>query len=450
MIKKIIYFFFFLIFTFIVGCSFDDKTGIWTGGKKERKRLSEIEKDQKRILDTVKLYSSEDLYTKELHTVKSIVLSEPKKNLSWEMHGMNLQNFFGHIYMSGVENIFLKKKIGKNKFSIFKNLTTPLVFNNNIIFADDTGTIFSIDLRGKINWKKNIYKKKYKKVYKNLTFSIYKNNIYIADNIGFIYKINSANGEVVWIKNHGIPLKSNIKIFKDNIFLINQDNRLLCLNVDKGSLVWDVRSVSSFIKSQSFLSLAISKDEDLIILNSSGDLVKLKTDNGRIYWTLSALGSFFAHDTDFFRSSNIVLVDNDIIFSTSTTTFSFNLINGQFNWQAEIGSINTPIIDGNNIFLMTDNGYFINLNRKNGKIIWSTNILKILKKKKQITKIAGYILGSSKVYIVTQNGYLIICSANSGQIESFKKIGDTIYTNPIISNGSLYILTENSKIIGFN
>ena len=450
MIKKIIYFSFFLIFTFIVGCSFDDKTGIWAGSKKERKRLSEIEKEQKKIVDTVKLYSSEDLHIKELHTVKNIVLSEPKRNLSWEIPGKNLQNFFGHIYISGVENIFLKKKIGKNKFSIFKNLSTPLVFNNNIIFADDTGTIFSINPRGKINWKKNIYKKKYKKVYKNLTFSIYKNNIYIADNIGFIYKINSTNGEVVWIKNHGIPLKSNIKIFKDNIFLINQDNRLLCLNVDKGSLVWDVRSVSSFIKSQSFLSLAISKDEDLIILNSSGDLVKLKTDNGRIYWTLSALGSFFAHDTDFFRSSNIVLVDDDIIFSTSTTTFSFNLINGQFNWQAEIGSINTPIIDGNNIFLMTTNGYFVNLNRKNGKIIWATNTLKILKKKKQITKIAGYIFGSSKVYIVTQNGYLIICSANSGQIESFKKIGDTINTNPIISNGSLYILTENSKILGFN
>ena len=450
MIQKIIYLFFFLIFTLIAGCSFDDKTGIWSGTQKEKKRLSEIEKEQKKIIDIVKLYSSEDLYKDELQAVKNIVLSEPKKNSSWKMSGMNLQNFFGHIYISGVENIFLKKKIGKNKFSIFKNLSSPLVFDNNIIFADDTGTIFSVDQRGKINWKKNIYKKTYKKVYKNLTFSIYKNNIYIADNIGFIYKINFTNGEVVWIKNHGIPFRSNIKIFKDKIFLINQDNRLLCLNVEKGSLVWDVRSVSSFIKSQSFLSLAISKNEDLVILNSSGDLVKIKSDNGKIYWTLSALGSFFAHDTDFFRSSNVVLVDNDIIFSTSTTTFSFNLITGQYNWESEIGSINTPIIDGNNIFLVTVNGYFVNLNRKNGKVIWSTNILKILKKKKQFTKIAGYILGSNKVYAVTQNGYLIICSANSGQVESFKKIGDTINSNPIISNGSLYVLAENSKIIGFN
>ena len=152
MTKKIIYLFFFLIFTFIAGCSFGDKTGIWKGSEKEKKRLSEIEKEQKKIIDIVKLYSSEGLYTKELHTVKNIVLSEPKKNLSWEMPGLNLQNFFGHIYISGIENIFLKKKIGKNKFSLFKNLSSPLVFDNNIIFADDTGTIFSIDPRGKINW----------------------------------------------------------------------------------------------------------------------------------------------------------------------------------------------------------------------------------------------------------------------------------------------------------
>ena len=450
MIKKKIYLFFFLIFTFIFGCSFDDKTGIWSGSEKEKKKLSEIEKEQKKIVNTVKLYSSENLYTKELHTIKNIVLSEPKKNLSWEMPGMNLQNFFGHLYVSGVENIFLKKKIGKNKFSISKNLSSPLVFDNNIFFADDTGTIFSIDQRSKINWKKNIYKKTYKKIYKTLTFSIYKNKIYVADNIGFIYKINATNGEVVWIKNHGIPLRSNIKIFKDNIFVINQDNRLLCLNVDKGSLIWDIRSVSSFIKSQSFLSLAISKDEDLIILNSSGDLVKLKTNNGKIYWTLSTIGSFFAHDTDFFRSSNIVLVDNDIIFSTSTATFSFDLINGQFNWQAEIGSLNTPIIDGNNIFLVSNNGYFINIDRKSGKIIWSTNILKVLKKKKQQTNIMGFVMGSGKIYAVSLNGYLIICSAVSGNVEYFKKIGDTITASPIINNGSLYILTEKFRILGFN
>ena len=33
---------------------------------------------------------------------------------------------------------------------------------------------------------------------------------------------------------------------------------------------------------------------------------------------------------------------------------------------------------------------------------------------------------------------------------SFKKIGDPIASSPIISDGSLYVFTENSRILGFN
>ena len=76
--------------------------------------------------------------------------------------------------------------------------------------------------------------------------------------------------------------------------------------------------------------------------------------------------------------------------------------------------------------------------------------LKILKKKKRNTQISGFIMGSGKIYATTLNGYLIVCSANSGKIEFFKKIGGQIAAEPIISNGSLYIFTENSRILGFN
>ena len=64
--------------------------------------------------------------------------------------------------------------------------------------------------------------------------------------------------------------------------------------------------------------------------------------------------------------------------------------------------------------------------------------------------ITGFVLGSDKIYSITLNGYLIISSAESGQVEYFVKIGHTLTTSPIISNGSIYILTENSRIFGFN
>ena len=452
MIKKKKYSFFVLLTSLIllISCSLDNKTGIWSGSEEEQKRISELKREQKKLLEVVKIYSSENFYSEEVFSAKKISLSQPKKNSSWQMSGLNLQNFIGNIYLPYTNNNFLKKKIGKNKFTISKIRTTPLIYNKNIIFADNAGTIFSIRQNGKLNWKKNIYKKTYKKIYKNLSFSTEDNIVFVSDNVGFIYAVEVDTGKLIWVKNHGIPIKSNIKIFDKKIFLINQDNRLLCFDAKDGSIVWDVRSISSFIKTQNFLAMAISKEGDLLMLGSSGDLIKVNAISGKVYWSLNTTNSMLAHDTDFFKSSDIVIADNDIIFSTSSFIFSYNLGTGYFNWQKNIGSKNTPIIDGNNIFVVSDDGYFINLERSSGKVIRSTNILKVLKKKKQNTHITGFIMGSGKIYAVSMNGYLIVCSAASGKVKYFKKIADAIYVPPIISDGSLYILTSKPKILGFN
>ena len=441
---------FFLIFILLSNCSFDDKTGIWGGSEKEKRRISELEKEQKQIIDIERVYSSENIYNDEIPLTKGISLSKSKKNQSWQMSGLNHQNFLGNIYLSGTDNIFLKKKIGKNKFSISNIAASILAFKNNIILSDDVGTIFSINANGNINWKKNIYKKIYKKVNKNLVLAIYKNYIYVADNIGFVYAIDLDNGKINWIKNYAIPIKSNIKIFNDKIYLIDQDNKIFSLNIKDGTRIWDVLSISSFIKSQNLLSLAISKTGDLIILNSSADLYKIDGNTGEVYWYSNTLGSLLPDATDFFISSEIVIIDDEIIFSAGPSIFSYNLNTGSINWEKKVSAVGTPIIDGENIFFTTSNGYFVIMNRVTGKIISSTNILKILKKKNRKTKITSFIMGSGKIYSVTLSGHLIVSSAISGKVEYFKKIGDPIITAPIINDGKLYILTENSRIIGLN
>ena len=129
---------------------------------------------------------------------------------------------------------------------------------------------------------------------------------------------------------------------------------------------------------------------------------------------------------------------------------SYNLNSGYLNWRTNVSSVATPIVDDGNIFFVTENGYFVIIDINSGKIISSTNILKILKERKRTTKITGFIMGSGKIYSVTLNGYLIISSSTSGKVENFKKIGSPITSVPIINNGKLFIYTEKSRILGFN
>ena len=157
-----------------------------------------------------------------------------------------------------------------------------------------------------------------------------------------------------------------------------------------------------------------------------------------------------AHATDFFKSSNIVIFNNDLIISSQSSIFSYDVPTGFLNWEQEVSSVGSPIVDGNNIFIVTENGYFVIIDKKSGDIISSNYILKVLKKKKRATEITGFIMGSGKIYSVTLNGYLIVSSGITGKVENFKKIGDQIVSPPVISDGKLYILTKKSRIIGFN
>ena len=73
MVKKLRILSFFLIIVLITHCSFDNKTGIWSSEKNEEKRVLNLEKQQKSVLDTVKLYSSENKYTKEIRVKKKLI-----------------------------------------------------------------------------------------------------------------------------------------------------------------------------------------------------------------------------------------------------------------------------------------------------------------------------------------------------------------------------------------
>ena len=439
-----------IVLILLNNCSFDTKTGIWGDSAKEKKRITELKKKQEEVIKVEKIFSSENIFNKEISLNKNINLSKTKNNLLWLMPNLNYQNFLGNIYLPGVDNIYLKKKIGKNKFSTYQSFSSILVSKSNIIFSDDTGTIFSISETGKVIWKKNIYKKAYKKIYKKLVFSIYESNIYVADNIGFVYSINLNEGKLLWIRNYEIPIKSNIKVFDNKIFLTNQDNKIFCLNTEDGSLIWNILSISSFIKSQNLLSLAITRQGDLIAITSSADIYKIKVQTGSVLWSRNTADSLYANATDFFVSSEIVIDEDSVIFSSGVNTFSLDLNNGNTNWKQQISSISAPIISGENIFVVTNDGYFAILDKNSGRIISSSNILKILKSKKQKTKVRSFIMGSDKIYSTTLNGFLIVSSATSGKPEYFKKIGETNISPLIINNGKLYMLNDDSKILILN
>ena len=81
MIKIIIIFIFLL-----TGCSFDSKTGIWDGLENDEKRVRSIENKQNRNVEIVQVYTSQNIFSKEIVPTVSITLTKPIKNTVLMLH----------------------------------------------------------------------------------------------------------------------------------------------------------------------------------------------------------------------------------------------------------------------------------------------------------------------------------------------------------------------------
>ena len=57
---------------------------------------------------------------------------------------------------------------------------------------------------------------------------------------------------------------------------------------------------------------------------------------------------------------------------------------------------------------------------------------------------SSFVLNAQEVF------FLHAVKVHEDRVESFEKIGDPIYAPPIIHDGSLFILTQNSRIFGLN
>ena len=77
------------------------------------------------------------------------------------------------------------------------------------------------------------------------------------------------------------PPEVESKIFKDKFFVIDFENILRCYSIKDGSELWNVKTESSFIKSQKKLSLIIS-DKKVVFNNSFWTGASLRTDKSLI------------------------------------------------------------------------------------------------------------------------------------------------------------------------
>ena len=420
---------------FLNQCSLNENSRIW----KDKEKKPEVQKNIKKVFLEEKKITTE--FNQELKLDLSIIKFNNKITDNENNYGS--QNYEGLI-----------DKIGNYKFSKFEDINQlnfkPIFLEDGLIFFDKKGSIIRYNDKTKVLWKKNHYSKPEKKLRPKLDFIQDGENLLITDSIAKYYSVNINSGELNWSKNNIYPFNSDIKKYKNKIFVIDYKNTLRCYNVSDGNECWNLKTEDSFTISNSKFSLIVINDK-VIFSNSIGDITAVDIETGVIIWQLPTQSSSIINETYNFKISKLVSDGNSIIFSNNKNEFhSIDVKTGTINWINEINSNITPIITENLIFTVSNEGYLIVIEKNNGNIIRVTDLFKNykLKKRKNINPV-GFVIGNTNLYLTNTDGKMIVVDLSLGDIKKIEKISGDFISRPFIFNQNLFVI-RNGSIIQYN
>ena len=420
---------------FLTQCSVSEKINPWKG---KEKKIEKVKKKTRVLSDDKKIITEFNQNLKlDLTDIKTSNKTVDNRN------NFGIQDYEGLI-----------NKIGNYKFAKLENINQlnfkPIFLNDGLIYFDKKGTIIRYDDNQKILWKKNYYSKAEKKLKPKLNFIVEGKNLVVADNIAKLYSLNINSGELNWTQNNSYPFNSEIKKNKNQFFIVDYKNTLKCYNFSDGKECWELKTEETFTMANSKLSLIIIKN-DVIFSNYIGDITAVNINSGLITWQLPTQSSNILNETYNFKISKLVSDENSIYFSNNKNQFySIDSKTGTINWINEINSNLTPLINGNLIFTISEEGYLYVLDKIKGNIIRVNYLFQNykLKVRKNIKPI-GFSIGNTKLYLTNSDGKMIIVDLNLGNVIDIQKISGNFVSKPFIHNQNLYVI-KNGSIIQYN
>ena len=419
-----------IVFFFFNNCSLNENARIW----KDKKNKIETKKNIKEVFSQNKKILNEFNPKLKLNLDNVYINNKIVDN----KNDYGIQNYEGTLY-----------KIGSYKFSKLDEINQlnfkPVFLKDGLIFFDKKGSIIRYNDKHKIIFKKNYYLKEEKKLRPKLNFLLYNDNLLITDSIAKYYSININSGKLNWLKNNTYSFNSEIKKNKNKFFAIDYKNTLRCYNINDGSECWALQTEDSFTISDSKFSL-ITFNDVVIFSNSIGDITAVDIESGLIIWQLPTQSTNIINKTYNFKMSNLVSDGNSIFFSNNKNEFySIDVKTGTTNWINEINSNITPIISGNLIFTISNEGYLVVINKNKGDILRVTDLFKNykIKKRKKIYPI-GFVIGNEKLYLTNTDGKMIVADLSAGNVIKLEKVSGDFTSKPFIFNKNLFIIKKGS------
>ncbi|MCX9148581.1 PQQ-like beta-propeller repeat protein [Erythrobacter sp. WG] len=385
----------------------------------------------------------------------SVVLPPARPNTEWAQPGGSASKSYGHLALADNPTRVWSARVAGSTNRM--RLASSPVIGGGKLFAEGTdGVIVAFDK----NTGAKLWERGDDDMAKNQASSAFGGGVsyeagklYATNGVGDVKALNSETGAVLWKVKPAGPLRGAPTIAFGEIFVMTQDNQLIALKSEDGSLMWD--ESGSNTQSGVFGVAAPAAGQGTIVAGySSGELTAYRYENGRSLWSdalartniSTTVGSITDIDAD-------PIIDSGRVYALGQggRMAAYELVTGQRIWELNLAGISTPAIAGEWIFTLTDDARLLAIARSSGRVRWITQLQRYRDEEDKKGPIfwTGPVLAGGNLWVASSRGELWKVSAGEGSASLFADIGEAVSLAPVVADGMLYVLDDSGTITAY-
>lgn len=374
-------------------------------------------------------------------------------NVIWSQPGGYPTHAMQHTQASGPLNVAWRQSFGEGSDNDRRLIARPVVADGRIYSIDANGTVFAHSAdNGSRLWSRRLEGPNRRD---RMSFGgavAYDNGrVYAHSGFNYFVALDADTGSEVWRAQTLVPFHGAPTVADGRIFVTSDDNELIAIEADTGNVMWTYQGIVETARLLTAPSPAVLGD--LVVAPfASGELIALRVQNGNPIWSDSltgATGMTALSDINDVAGSPVIMDNTVYAMSHSGLLAAISLRTGERLWTQPAGSAHAPWVAGDYLFITTREAEIVCLNRHDGRVLWITQLDLFENPNKRRNRIAwtGPVLAGGRVFVASSDGQARILNAFDGTIIREMDLRDDVFVGPVIANETVYVLTDEARLI---
>jgi len=382
-----------------------------------------------------------------------VELSESVANVNWPQAGYDPLHILPNSALSEHPKESWSSSIGDGSSSDFKLLARPVVNNGTVFTMDAQGLVRAFDVKdGDRKWSFDTTPQDSDNNAIGGGIGADGDAVFVTTGFGEVIALGAGDGKIRWRKSLGNPLRAAPTIADGKVYVVSIDNQLSALDAHSGDVLWHHNGIAESATLMGASNPAVTGDS-VVVAYSSGEIFNLRAENGRVSWnygltTPTQVGALPAIAD--IRGLPVIDRGHVIAISHSGRIASIDHRTGDRDWESDVGGINTPVVSGNMIFVLNNDGQLVALLRETGRVLWIQQLQKIEDPSDHDSDPVywtGPSLGNNVLWLTNSLGQLVSFSPQDGSLLTTIDIDEPSFIPPIIAGNVIYVVTDNGELM---